>query len=148
MTKLILIEAIDLSSMRETTFPPLGLAYLASYLAKYMNFYDTAIIENPKQTLEELVKHKPNIVGISSVTQNFDRATALTTEIEFKFDIPVTIGGTHITALPHTLPCHFDIGVLSEGEETMSELMQSYEKDGLDKSRLVNVEATIVSSQN
>ena len=34
--------------------------------------------------------------------------------------IPVLIGGSHITGLPESIMCdYFDVGIVSEGEETL-----------------------------
>lgn len=44
-------------------------------------------------------------------------------------DVPIIIGGTHISTLPHSMKPCFDIGVIGEAEETILELMKYYEKE-------------------
>ena len=142
MTRLTLVTLQD-------SLPPLGLAYIASYLIKYGNFsiqdikivtYDALHSEfELNRIIRKIKKTMPDLVGISSVTQEFSMATRVADEIKKRMDIPILVGGPHITALPHTLPKSFDIAVLGEGEQTMLELMQFYEKWGLDKSKLTDI---------
>ena len=44
----------------EADAPPLGLAYIASYLRKYGNFYNTIIIDK-EDIMERLRKEKPDM---------------------------------------------------------------------------------------
>ena len=52
---------------------------------------------------------------------------ALASEIKKSLDIPVIVGGVHISTLPSCLG-DFDLGVIGEGEETMLELMRIFER--------------------
>ncbi|MDO8691834.1 MAG: radical SAM protein, partial [Dehalococcoidia bacterium] len=106
--------------------PPLGLSYLASYLSKYGGIDQIVFRRSP----QDLIAEKPDIVGISSVTHNFNRAIRSAGEIRESLGVPVVVGGTHISALPHTLPSCFDAGVLGEGEETFLDLCRRYESKG------------------
>ena len=115
---------------RTSDIPPLGLAYLASYLRKYLNFYNIVIVDK-EDPIKKIKKEKPDIVGISSTTTEFPQANNLAREIKARFDIPLIIGGYHISLLPkHLSPSNFDIGVIREGEQTMLELMKTYERYG------------------
>lgn len=114
--------------------PSLGLAYIASYLGKYLDFHNTKILT--ENVLIHLANDPPDIIGISSVTEDFSKAVAYASELKCKFKIPIIIGGIHISSLPQTLPDCFDIAVLGEGEETMKELMEMFQKEGLNKKRL------------
>jgi radical SAM superfamily enzyme YgiQ (UPF0313 family) len=110
--------------------PPLGLAYLAAYVKKYGGYENIVIIDemNPIQAIR---KEKPDIVGMGSYTYNFNYAKKLAKDIKEALDIPVIIGGYHITALPqHMVSSPFDVGVIGEGEQTLLELVQLYEKRG------------------
>lgn len=109
--------------------PPLGLAYIASYLRKYHNFFNTIIIDK-EEPIKKIEKEKPDVVGIASVTIDFPYAIKIARIIKSKFDIPILIGGHHISALPHTLQKVFDIGVIGEGEQTVLELVELYERYG------------------
>lgn len=110
--------------------PPLGLGYIASYLREYGNFEDIVIIDK-EDPIKVIRKEKPDIVGITATTSDFPEANRIAKEIKKNFDIPIIIGGHHISLMSKHLPhSNFDIAVLGEGEQTMLELMQSYEKHG------------------
>ncbi len=109
--------------------PPLGLAYIASYLREYGSFNDIIIVDK-EDPIKRIKKEKPDVVGVSAVTEEFGRAMEVSSRIKEVFDVPVLIGGVHISLLPHTLPKAFDIGIIGEGEKTMLELVQLFEKYG------------------
>jgi len=139
MTKLALINPIvsSFGEKDEQHDPPLGLAYLASYLRRYLNFDNTVIIDKEKNLLEAIKREKPDIVGITSMSLEYNKIANMGTEIKETFDIPVLIGGVHISLMPHHLS-NFDVGVINEGEQTILELMKIYLKQGcfpLDKLR-------------
>jgi radical SAM superfamily enzyme YgiQ (UPF0313 family) len=107
--------------------PPLALGYIASYLRKYLNFNNIVILDKEPNTINSIIKEKPDILGISSSTVFFNQAIKIAKNIKESLDIPIIIGGPHITALPHTLDENFDIAVVGEGEETTFELIQLYQ---------------------
>lgn len=115
----------------ESLDPPLGLCYIASYLRKYMGFNNTIIIDK-EDPLKRLRREKPDLVGITATSINFRHVNELAGKIKSEFGIPALIGGVHITALPNQFAgSNFDIAVLGEGEQTMLELAQTFEKSGL-----------------
>ena len=130
MVKFALISAINFDRPIESYIPPLGLAYITAYLKEYLNFEDTVIVDSPNQ----LSSIKPDILGISSVSQNFGRAIEIAKRIKSNLDIPIIVGGCHISALLHTLPDCFDIGVLGEWEQTVLEIIENFERYGSVKS--------------
>lgn len=110
--------------------PPLSLAYMASYVRKYSDVDDITIVDK-EDHLKRIKRERPDVVGISSFSFEFTQAKALAQEIKKNFDIPVIVGGHHITGLPKLLlSSPFDIGVMGEGEQTMLELVKCYEKHG------------------
>lgn len=100
--------------------------YLAGYLQKAGLPVEILI----KDRLEDLIPHVPDILGISSVTENFEFAKCLASRAKQLWNPIIVLGGVHITALPHTLPAMFDVGVVGEGEETFRELVQLILKTG------------------
>ncbi len=130
---------IALVCMDETSGdPPLGLGYLASYLRKYGAFNNIVIIDK-ENLLVRTIKEKPDIVGISVMTPEFPKANLLAKKIKEELDIPLVIGGHHITYMPHHLPdSNFDVGVMGEGEQTMLELMSYIERYGLNQNIKIN----------
>lgn len=134
--KLALFNASDFSE--KSRFTTLGLAYIASYLRKYSDFKETFIIED--NILSKLRSIKPNVIGISSATQSFEVACSIASMIKSQHgNIPVIIGGYHISALAHTLPEVFDAAVLGEGEVTILELLSVINKFGISKEKLSEV---------
>jgi len=109
--------------------PPLSLGYIASYLRKYLKFDNIKIVDKESSPVKAILKEKPDIVGISSVTLFFNQASQIAKDIKSQLDIPVIIGGPHITPLPHTMGKEFDVAVLGEGEQIMLDLMQTYLDD-------------------
>ena len=125
-----------------------GVRSLSSYLRK--NGHDTRIIFLPGsigslreegsfvyrysdsviQQIIELCKDS-NLIGVSFMSNYFDRAMQVTESIKRELDIPVIWGGIHPTSSPEESIKHADIVCLGEGEETLLELLQKMEK-GLD----------------
>lgn len=123
------INAIDAASKIETTLPPLGLGYLASSLRKEFgpNRIEFKIIDRGIE--EEIKAFKPDIIGISSVSQNYNRAIEYA-RIAKKYKLPVIVGGVHISALPCTLTRDMDVGVIGEGEAAIVDLFNLFMKEG------------------
>ncbi|MCX6816283.1 MAG: radical SAM protein [Candidatus Beckwithbacteria bacterium] len=125
--KLLFINAIDTSRSIQTLLPPLGLGYLASSLRE--NFredkWQFKIIN--QDIREEIEKFNPDIVAISSVSQNYQRAVEYA-KIAKEYHLPVIIGGIHITVMPSTLTKEMDVAVIGEGEETIVELFKLYKQ--------------------
>jgi anaerobic magnesium-protoporphyrin IX monomethyl ester cyclase len=116
-----LVQAIDRTDLDQSMFPPIGLGYLAAYVRSRGVEAEFAYSE----TAEDIVGMDPDVVAISAVSQNVDRARDLARSVREQFDGPIIIGGPHISALPYTLPAEFDIGVVGEGEQTFFELIRN-----------------------
>ncbi|MBD3330650.1 radical SAM protein [Candidatus Peregrinibacteria bacterium] len=126
--KILLINAIRSTTEVEQRHPPLGLGYLASALMKHFgrDFFEFRIIDRAVYT--ELKRFKPDIVFLSSVTQNYNIARNYAHFLKQQ-QIPVIVGGIHITMLPSSLSPEFDVGVIGEGEETAVELIEVFLKN-------------------
>jgi radical SAM superfamily enzyme YgiQ (UPF0313 family) len=108
---------------------PMGLCYIATYLEKYSNFKDTVIIDiNWEDIFQRIEEIKPDIIGLSAMTTYYPAAIRIAKKIKEKHNIPIIIGGNHISSLPDCIKDCFDIGVLGEGEETTKELVELYSK--------------------
>lgn len=117
------ITAYDPRSPYQVSLPPLGIAYLSSWLKQNCWWATTSF----HHTVDELVDAKPDIVAVSSTTENFAHATAIAQEAKDRLGgAPVIGGGMHITSLPHGLPRVYDAGVVGEGEQTFVELVRLY----------------------
>lgn len=118
------IVAYDASSPYQVSLPPLGVGYLSSYLKQHLGWVKTSF----HHTIEDLIATKPDMVGISATTENFDDAKAMAARVKSELGVPVITGNMHITAIPHTLPANFDVGVVGEGEHTFMEVVSLYKE--------------------
>ena len=127
--KILLISAINPHVETETRYPQLGLGYLVSYVRKKLdrNTHEFMVITGEVE--KYLDAFKPDLVGISCLSQNYGIARNYASLCK-KQGLPVIIGGMHISLLPSSLSDNMDVGVLFEGEETMVELVNLYDKAG------------------
>ncbi len=116
------ITAYDPDSPYQVSLPPLGIGYLSSWAKQHCWFAETSF----HHTAEELIDAKPDIVAVSSTTENFHHATAMARQIKEATGKPVILGGMHITSLPHVLPDPYDLGVIGEGENTFVDILNLY----------------------
>ena len=143
MKKVLFVRAVDVISEVESRYPGLGLAYLASSLKSHFgeNYFDFKIMErgNEVEVKKQISSFKPDIVGISSVTQNYNLAKNYA-EYAQSQGIPVIIGGVHISMLPESLSEYMDVACLGEGEKTIVELFELFiRKGGFPKEELKNI---------
>jgi len=125
--RFLFINTVDKTRPTQVSLPPLGLGYLISSLRKKFSkdLIEFKIINS--NIKREIKKFKPDIVGITSVSQNYNLATKYAKTIK-KYGLPVIIGGIHITSLPSTLTNEMDLAVMGEGEETIIELFDLYKR--------------------
>jgi radical SAM superfamily enzyme YgiQ (UPF0313 family) len=108
--------------------PPLGPAYIASYLRAQgheCRIYDG--IAEPVE-LERLAATacQYDVVGVTAVTAYVLRSIELVRAIKARPSCPtVVVGGPHVSVLPESLLAQgADFAVVGEGEETMGELVE------------------------
>jgi anaerobic magnesium-protoporphyrin IX monomethyl ester cyclase len=128
-TKILFINAIDVSDDTETSFPPLGLAYLVGSLREKFGAgqIEARIISAGVE--REITDFRPDIVGISAVSQNYGRAAGYAS-LAKKYHLPVLFGGVHISMLQSSLTRDMDAGVVGEGERTVCELVGLFREKG------------------
>lgn len=116
-------------------FTRLGLAYLAGYLRAKSGDYDCQLVDakferlNEEKTLDKILAHRPQVVGLTAFTNEIKSAYQMATKIkEACPEIITIIGGTHVSAIPEQtmeeFPC-FDFGCIGEGEETFFEFCEA-----------------------
>jgi anaerobic magnesium-protoporphyrin IX monomethyl ester cyclase len=112
--------------------PPLGLAYLVSYLRAYFQYnVDISVLDanaldlTTQETFEKVKAVAPDVLGLSVMTPQADFAYALTKSIKgWNAKTIVVHGGVHVTALPQaSLYAGADCCVIGEGEATFLELL-------------------------
>lgn len=145
--KILFVNVVDEFRKRriEREFSNLGTSYLASYLRKLGGFSDITILDAGQSLKPNFLKNF-DVIGISSVTQNFNIAKEIAEKAKNASNSLVLVGGHHITALPSNLTKDMDVAVLGEGEQTTLELVQAYERneakrlfDGLDFSKIKGI---------
>jgi len=119
--KVLFVNVIDQKSAVQSRYYPLSFAYLVSYAEKHGCHFDYCYVESLDQKV--LLKHLPDVVALTCITENYDRAL-LYAELAKKFnpEIVVVVGGIHISSVPNSLSSCMDAGVLGEGEQTFLEL--------------------------
>jgi anaerobic magnesium-protoporphyrin IX monomethyl ester cyclase len=111
--------------------PSIGLCSLAAYTRE--KGFETRILDaynrglTPGEALEQVLAFSPTHVGLTAMTSNIGFAGEFAGLVKkAKPGIVTVIGGTHVTALPEETMERFpwfDIGVLGEGEETITEIL-------------------------
>lgn len=115
------------------TLPPLGLAYMASFLEKYghkVKILDAEILNlTSMESRKIILKEKADIVGITCMTSTFPGALEAARFAKESGAI-VVLGGPHLNAFPKESVSsdYVDYGIWGEGEETMLELVNALEK--------------------
>lgn len=128
--KFVLINPYNEDSFSEMSEPSHGLGYLAAVIKN--KGHDVKVLPGKltRSAAQEIVKaaleYGPDAVGITAMTPDIVCAARIAGLIK-KHDsnLLIIVGGAHVTALPEeTLEefSDFDIGVIGEGEETVSEL--------------------------
>ena len=150
MTKVLLalppdthdLEIYKITGMKA---PPLGLAIIASVLEE--KGHKVKIIDSPTLELDtesfisEVKEWKPDIIGISLQTPLAPRGYKTIRLLKSLYpDTPIVVGGVHPTYMyEEAINEGADIVVRFEGEYTMLELADLFEKEDLKSERLKNV---------
>ncbi len=110
-------------------FPPLGLGYLASALRR--NGIETELVDGTFMTLEEAVdkvkRLQPQIVGVYSMFSMNEASMEVARRLKGYCNLLV-VGGPLPTLSPFEFLEVFDVAAIGEGEQTMVEIAQSFER--------------------
>lgn len=114
----------------QTSSPPIGLLYIASYLEKNgfsVKLYDPAPQKlSIKKLIANIARDNPKVVGISALTFGARTAVQMAKAIKERFGkkIAIGLGGMHISCDPTFIKRYpyFDFGVIGEGEIEMCKL--------------------------
>lgn len=113
--------------------PPLGLAYLASYVKKYGKGIEIIILDqlSQKQIIKRIKKIKPDVIGLAAVSLNFYDVKTYAEKVKQAYnDAIFVLGGVHVTTSPESFEkTIFDIAILGEAEKTLLTLLQSLQKN-------------------
>ncbi|OEU63509.1 MAG: hypothetical protein BA867_01685 [Desulfobacterales bacterium S5133MH16] len=124
------------SKTSASLIPPLGIAYIASYLHKYgheCRILDGVAEPFPLEKICEIARDY-DVVGITVVSTYAVRAIELIHALKkYRSSQLVVVGGPHVTVMPKSLLEHgADYAVIGEGEVTMYELVECLGAGGRD----------------
>jgi radical SAM superfamily enzyme YgiQ (UPF0313 family) len=103
---------------------PVGLGYLKSYLERESTRVEASILSS----IDELWDGGFDAVGLSCMSQDYCRAQAIAADVKTRLGIPIILGGFHISMLPGSLAPTMDVGVVGEGEQTLVDLVELFER--------------------
>jgi anaerobic magnesium-protoporphyrin IX monomethyl ester cyclase len=111
--------------------PPMGLVYLATNIAR-RGVDEVRIYEryNHPDMATEISEYQPDLLGITAMSCEYGEAIQFTRNIRKTVSCPVVVGGVHISTLPESLSDVFAAGVMGEGEDTFSEIVEALRRDG------------------
>jgi anaerobic magnesium-protoporphyrin IX monomethyl ester cyclase len=139
--RVMFIELVNETALGK--FPSLGLPYLASSLRRELGANNIEIKIVQKDVEQEMDAFRPDIVGISSTSKEFNRAVTHASAAKQR-GLPVIVGGMHISALPSSLTSDMDVGVIGEGERTSVDLARLFIKKGrLDRNELEQIDGIV-----
>jgi anaerobic magnesium-protoporphyrin IX monomethyl ester cyclase len=125
MKKVLFTGAINPYNLADNLYPPLWPAYLVAYSERYLPPQSVEFRWGAGPITSLLDRHRPDVLAISSVTQNYGYAEQYALEAK-KRGIRVIVGGMHISSLPQSLSPEMDVACLGEGEQTFTELLQLF----------------------
>ena len=131
MIRLLFVRPAYKSRLSEWKYPSLGIGYLSAFLKKHMANIQVLLADElaGDNVMEITVRENPDVVAISSTTLEFSQTMTIAEDIKRKLNLPIVIGGVHISALPFSLPDCCNVGVIGEGEMTLLELMVLFDRD-------------------
>lgn len=137
-TRILLVNAVNPYVEAQNRYPALGLGYLVATLKhQFGSRLELLLVEDG---VEETVQSwKPDLLAISSVSQNYKLAMAYAA-LGREAGIPVIVGGYHITELPGSLSPDMAVGVIGEGERAICDLVELFLEHGsLPEAKLAGV---------
>lgn len=132
-----LLGAEHLSSDRKNVYndtEPLGLLYIGGiakeqgHNVRIFHPYQNAN-PNEEAIIDNISEFQPDILGISSMTNTFNRSMSLAERVKQQSpNTKVIVGGDHIGTNPSDVKKYpmIDIGVYGEGEETFKQILDDF----------------------
>ncbi len=144
--KLVFYYPCEFAHAHATIHGPMGLTYIAAHLQKELGVEDVKI----EVDIDQVLAHKPDLVGVSSYTQTYPKALAGAWRVKKELGVPVMLGGPHMNAMPENLPLGgpFDVGAYGEGEHTAVELVRSLLKDQWNPTAFAEIPGLVFYDEN
>ncbi len=118
--------------------PLFGICYISACLE--LNGIDCRIFDahfhswSEKKVIEKVVEYSPDVIGLTAMTHEIIQASQLASQLKERLNIPIIVGGCHVTALPaRTLKDFpiFDYAVYGEGEKTAIKLVKFLQQSNI-----------------
>lgn len=117
---------MDIEESSVSFCPHLGVAYLSAYLKKSIPDILISLSYLSDDILSDVESISPDIIAISSTSRYFIKLREEGDKLAERFNIPILWGGVHVTISPQELPVHAAAGALGEAEETLKDLILSF----------------------
>src|SRR3990167_1408008 len=119
------------STYQKSGCPPIGLVYLASYVNRNSS-HRAEVIDSNYTDIFKADYSGYDLIGISAMTPTYAKAGRLALEIRHIWrNKPLVIGGVHISTDKNSQASNvFDSMVIGEGEKSLLNLLNDYEKNG------------------
>ena len=116
--------------LQNLPFEYMGPMYLSAVLKEHGHQCSLIVASENKNYFAKIREINPDFIGFSTMTGPHNWVVKTATEIKKYFDKPVILGGTHPTFFPEIIyESSVDIICLGEGEETILELAEKYDKN-------------------
>jgi radical SAM superfamily enzyme YgiQ (UPF0313 family) len=89
--------------------------------------------------MRKITELDPLLIGMSLVTDDYQKAVMLTKEIKCNLNLPVIWGGAHANIMPEECLNYADMICMGEGEEALRELLVNYNGDVLTNTSIKNI---------
>ena len=112
------------------SIPPLSLTYVAALLEETgctVKLIDASALSLTKEdVVHELKDFHPDFLGFTSSTIDFHCTLSWINYVKEKVNVPIIIGGIHLSVYPRETMTHenIDYAVIGEAEETLPELLE------------------------
>lgn len=135
MKKIVLVNP-PINEYKEMKVIPEGLCLIGAVILNNLPEFEVKIIDAQsmghtfEQTINKIKEYKPDYLGIGATILSIFSADKMATKIKKELNIPVILGGAHVTLLPKEVMekfDSFDYGVVGEGEKTIISLLKSLE---------------------
>ena len=116
----------------QTSYLPLGLAYIAGYLRENgveVEGLDLRFLNDWNETKKRIISSSADLVCIGAMTIEMPRALAVAKIVKTRLGADVALGGPHPTVCPDEVirEENVDFVVVGEGEHTTQELVEALE---------------------
>lgn len=139
--RLVLVNAPVLAVFEpwydEPDFGRTALACLAAFV-RDAGYADIKIVDAKferlgfEACLQQILDFEPDIVGFTAFTNEIKPSAYLAAKLkQQRPDLLTIIGGVHLTSIPQKTMeefLMFDVGVIGEGEQTLLDIMEAYER--------------------